>query len=194
MKFSTCAATVLAVIGLALGASASPQLTGGGVGQWQQAQPRTALVLAQMASDQSETVYDLRMMLVGEALGRVRGEMRQRPHEVGSGGLLDLTYKLEGQHLTLDDGRIHVRVAILLDLAQFGGSGLAIVGELDGLLFPVPNSLGYCPVLPPGDKPASLRGGSSGAKGSRGGVPVLIDPSVAPDPFPGEFIGRYILY
>lgn len=198
MKFTSCVSKVLAVVGLALCASATPQLTGGGAGQWQQSLPNTALVLAEMPSDQSDAIYDLRMMLMGEAIGRVRGEMRQRPHDSGVGELLDLTYKLDGQHITLEDGRIHVRVAILLDLAEFGGSGLAIVGEMEGLLFPVPNSLGYCPVLPPGDKPALRRGagdkGSAGDKKAGAGAPVLIEPKVAPDPFPGEFIGRWTLY
>lgn len=199
MKFSSCVSKVLAVVGLALGSSATPQLTGGGAGQYQQMQPNKTLVLAQMPSDQSETVYDVRMMLLGEGVGRVRGEMRQRPQDLGSrsGPLLDLTYKLDGQHLTLDDGRIHVRAAILLDLAAFGSSGLAVVGELEGILFPVPNSLGYCPVLPPDVKPVrrgeDVKSGSGGKKVG-GGSPVLIDPSVAPDPFPGEFIGRWILY
>ncbi len=194
MKFHRCVSKVLAAVGLALGALATPQLTGGGAGQYQQSQPNLAVVLAALPADQSDTIYDIRLKVVGEGLGRVRGEMRQRAQGPLAGEVIDLVYRLEGQHVTLADGRVHVQAAILLDLAQFGADGLVQVGELDGLMFPIPGSLGYCPVLPQADAKEALRRDRSGKQIAAGGAPAMIDPVVAPDPFPGEFIARWILY
>ncbi len=194
MKFHRCVSKVLAVVGLALGALATPQLTGGGAGQYQQPKPNLALVRAALPADQSDTIYDVRLKVLGEGLGRVRGEMRQRPQVEPGGEVIDLVYRLEGQHVTLDDGRVLVQAAILLDLAQFGGEGLIQVGEMEGLMFPIPGALGYCPVLPPSDKTEALRRDSSGLSSVAAGAPVLIEPSAAPAPMPGEFIARWILY
>ncbi len=194
MKFHRCVSKVLAVVGLALGALATPQLTGGGAGQYQQPKPNLAVVLAALPADQSDTIYDVRLRVLGEGLGRVRGEMRQRPQVEPGGEVIDLIYRLEGQHVTLDDGRVLVQAAILLDLAQFGGEGLVQVGEMEGLMFPIPGALGYCPVLPPTDKTEVLRRDRSGKLVAAAGAPVLVEPSIAPDPFPGEFIARWILY
>lgn len=191
MKWIASVSRVLVGIGLAAVASATPQLTGSAVGHWGQLNTNQAVVLAQAPSDQSDTIYDVRMQVLGDGSGRVRGEMHQRPLEVeGGSSVIDLVYRLEGRHLTLEDGRIALDVRILLDLSDFGGDGMVEVGRMEGLLYSVPGSLGYCPVLPL--RPAAIERLRDGAKQAPGGIRV-IESSSAPLPLPGEFVARWIL-
>jgi hypothetical protein len=196
MKWFACVSKAWIALGLVAGASAAPQLTGSAVGNWAQTGANTAVVLAVAPSDASATLYDVRMKLVGEGAGRVQGEMRQRPQsgEVSS-SVIDLVYRLEGRHRTLPDGRIELRAAILLDLRPFGATGVVEVGRMEGLLFPLVGELGYCPVLPAPQSAAELAqelGGLGEAASRRGAIGVL-DPTLAPEPLPGEFIARWFL-
>jgi len=191
MKWFATVSRLLVGVGLAALASAAPQLTGSAVGQWEQLSSHKSIVLAEAPSDQGEAIYDLRMHVLGDGSGRVRGEMRQRPQE-GEGGasIIDLRYSLEGIHVTLPDGRIGVRAKILLDLSQFGGEGLIEVGRMEGLMFPVIGALGYCPVLPA--RNGDARVGAKDAT-SVGTQIQIIEPVGAPEPELGVFIARWIL-
>ncbi len=197
MKFLTSIAKVLSALGLVAAASAAPQLTGSAVGDWSQVNARTVMVLADAASDQSDTHYDLRMALRGEGAGRVKGEMRQRLPATGA-SVHELVYTLEGQHRTLDDGRILVQATILLDLSQYGSEGMLRVGAMEGLLYPIEGSLGYCPgPLPGGRLPLDpvLK-----VRPRPGGAAPLSFESIEPvEPSlkflnPGEFVARWILF
>jgi hypothetical protein len=197
MKFLTSVAKVMSVLGLVAAASAAPQLTGSAVGGWSQVNARTLMVLADAASDQSETHYDLRMALRGEGAGRVQGEMRQQLPANGA-SVHELVYTLEGLHRTLDDGRILVQATIMLDLSQYGSEGMLRVGAMEGLLYPIEGSLGYCPgPLPSGrlalDPILKVRPPPSGPSPLSFESLEPIEPSLK---FlnPGEFVARWILF
>ena len=124
-------------------------MTGSAIEQAQQVNTQSMVVLADMASDQSDTQYELRMALHGDGAGQLRSKMHQLPQSSGVGpALLDLTYHFEGRFATQSDGRVLTQARLVLDLEQFGAKGRVIVGEMEGLVYPAPNALGCCPVLP----------------------------------------------
>jgi hypothetical protein len=179
MKIVQLLSKLLAPLALALGAAAAPQLTGGGVGAWQQATPSVSVVRAQMPSDQGGTDYEL-LLRVHED-GGVVGQMRP-VSGAGQGAFLipPVIYKVRGQHVALPDGRVLLQAAVLLDLSQFGLEGLLNVGLIEGLL--------YAPA-PPSDALAA----HANAKPSFQHASALgVTPRVRP--LPGEFVGRWVLF
>ena len=179
MKIVQLVSKLLAPLALALGAAAAPQLTGGGVGVWQQATPSVSVVRAQMPSDQGGTDYELALRVHED--GGVVGEMRPVSGAGQSAFLIPpVIYKVRGQHVALPDGRVLLQANVLLDLAQFGLEGLLNVGMIEGLLYaPAPPLDAYAAHA---DMKASLSDASA----------LGLKPRVRP--LPGEFVGRWVLF
>lgn len=192
MKFAQCLSLFAATLALASGLHAAPQLTGSAIGQAQQVDTQSMVVLADMASDASDTAYELRMALHGDGAGQARGQMHQLPQKNGGPVLLDLVYDVEGRFATQTDGRILIQAHIVLDLAQFGAKGRVIVGEMEGLVYPALNALGYCPVLPLA--PASAEADPAEQPKDSADLPQLIDPTLLEAPQLQEFVARWVLY
>lgn len=179
MKIVQLVSKLLAPLALALGAAAAPQLTGGGVGVWQQATPSVSVVRAQMPSDQGGTDYELALRVHED--GGVVGEMRPLSGP-GQGAFLlpPVIYKVRGQRIALPDGRVLLQANVLLDLEQFGLEGVLNVGLIEGLLYaPAPTSEAF--------------GAHAGAKVSFQDASALSGkPRVRP--LPGQFVGRWVLF